>query len=198
MKDLEKYIPENSLTQINKWIKELNIHVKKSIERKTKLGDFRCLSNGKYIISINENLNKYSFLITLTHEIAHAFVHEEYYTQVNPHGLEWKIMFRKMMLNFLHPSIFPRDIIQALSIHLKNPKASTFNDYNLSKTLRIYDKNPKSILEEIPNGSVFYTSNKRKFQKLGKIRTRYKCKEISSNKIYLFNALAIVNTPNYN
>ncbi len=63
MEDLENYIPKNSLSQINKWIKELNINVKKSIERKTKLGDFRCTSNGKYIISINENLNKYSFLI---------------------------------------------------------------------------------------------------------------------------------------
>jgi len=198
MEDLEKYIPENSVFQINKWIKELNIHVKKSRDRKTKLGDFRYTKNGKYIISVNETLNKYSFLITLTHEIAHAFVHEKYYNQVNPHGLEWKITFRKMMLNFLHPNIFPRNIIQALSMHLKNPKASTINDYNLSKALRLYDKDPKTILDEIPNGSIFYTPNGRKFKKLEKIRTRYKCIELSSNKIYLFNALAIVNIPNYN
>jgi hypothetical protein len=198
MEDLENYIPKNSLSQINKWIKELNINVKKSIERKTKLGDFRCTSNGKYIISINKNLNKYSFLITLTHEIAHAFVYDEYFNKVNPHGIEWKITFRKMMINFLHPNIFPRDIMQSLSIHLKNPKASTINDYNLSKALRLYDKDPKTILDEIPNGSIFYTSNGRKFQKLGKIRTRYKCKEISSNNIYLFNALAIVNISNDN
>ena len=68
-----KYVPENSIKILKSWIEELDIDIKIITPRKTKLGDFR-YSNGNSLITINNNLNKYSFLITLTHEIAHAFI----------------------------------------------------------------------------------------------------------------------------
>ena len=64
-KELKKYLPEKSLSQIKKWIEELGVMVKISKTRKTKLGDFRILEDGQSQISINENLNKYAFLITI-------------------------------------------------------------------------------------------------------------------------------------
>ena len=192
MDNFENHIPKASIPLIKKWIKELNILVKIKKSRNTKLGDFTVNKKEEYLISINKDLNKYAFLITLTHEIAHAFVREKYKRKVAPHGIEWKITFKEMMLNFLNTDIFPDDLLRPLSKHIKNPKASTVNDYNLSDMLRKYDSNKQLILSEIPDGSIFSTLNGRQFVKLNKLRKRYKCKATDSNKIYLFNPLAAV------
>jgi len=192
MDNFENHIPKASIPLIKKWIKELNILVKIKKSRNTKLGDFTVNKKEEYLISINKDLNKYAFLITLTHEIAHAFVWEKHKRKVAPHGIEWKITFKEMMLNFLNADIFPDDLLRSLSKHIKNPKASTVNDYNLSDMLRKYDNNKQLILSEIPDGSVFSTISGRQFVKLNKLRKRYKCKATDSNKIYLFNPLAAV------
>ena len=198
MEILKKHIPKESLPQIKKWIEELDIAVKVTKSRNTKLGDFRVTRKGEYLISINYDLNEYAFLITLTHEIAHAFVWRKYKSKVYPHGAEWKNTFKKMMLNFLNSNIFPDDILRVLSKHIKNLKASTANDYNLSRTLKNYDKNPKQTIDEIPDGSIFSTINGKQFVKIEKLRKRYKCKEIISEKIYFFNPVARVNISHNN
>jgi len=192
MDNFENHIPKASIPLIKKWIKELNILVKIKKSRNTKLGDFTVNKKEEYLISINKDLNKYAFLITLTHEIAHAFVWKKHKRKVAPHGIEWKITFKEMMLNFLNADIFPDDLLRPLSKHIKNPKASTVNDYNLSDMLRKYDNNKQLILSEIPDGSIFFTLNGKEFIKLNKLRKRYKCKATDSNKIYLFNPLAAV------
>lgn len=192
MENLKSYLPTASFTLIEKWIKKLNILVKIKKSRNTKLGDFTVNKKGECLISINEDLNKYAFLITLTHEIAHAFVWRKYKRKVSPHGAEWKNTFKEMMLNFINDDIFPDDLLRALSKHIKNAKASTVNDYNLSNALRKYDNNTQLILSEIPDGSVFSTLNGKQFIKLNKLRKRYKCKAINSEKIYLFNPLAVI------
>ena len=85
MDNFENHIPKASIPLIKKWIKELNILVKIKKSRNTKLGDFTVNKKEEYLISINKDLNKYAFLITLTHEIAHAFVWEKYKRKVTPH-----------------------------------------------------------------------------------------------------------------
>ena len=192
MEILESHLPPKSFPLIKKWISQLSILVKIKKRRNSKLGDFRVNKKGEYLISINDDLNKFAFLITLTHEIAHAFVWEKYKRKVSPHGKQWKATFKEMMLNFLNSDIFPDDILRVLSKHLKKPKASTVNDYNLSKVLRTYDNSKQLILSEIPDGSIFSTLNGRQFVKLNKLRKRYKCKAVDSEKIYLFNPLAVI------
>lgn len=198
MEKLKSHLPHKSFPLIEKWISELNILVKIKKRRDTKLGDFTLNRKGEYLISINNDLNKYAFLITLTHEIAHAFVWEEYKQKVLPHGKQWKLTFKKMMLNLLNAEIFPDDVLRALSKHLINPKASTVNDYELSIILRKYDKEQITTVTDVPEGSTFTIKNGREFIKLEKLRKRYKCKEIDSNKIYLFNPLAAVDLSHNN
>ena len=198
MKELKSHLPQNSFPLIKKWIKELNILVRIKKRRFTKLGDFSINKKGQCVISINNDLNKYSFLITLTHEIAHAFVWKEYKNKVLPHGKEWKTTFTRIMLNFLDNDIFPDDILRSVSRHLINPKASTANDYELSLILRKYDPTQATTISDIPEGSTFTIRNGKKFTKLRKLRKRYKCKTLSSNKIYLFNPLTIVNLSSNN
>ena len=121
MEILESHLPPNSFSLVKKWISQLSILVKIKKSRNSKLGDFRVNKKGEYLISINDDLNKFAFLITLTHEIAHAFVWEKYKRKVSPHGKQWKATFKELMLNFLNSDIFPDDILRVLSKHLKKP-----------------------------------------------------------------------------
>lgn len=192
MENLGKHIPKRSIHLIHKWIKDLEIMVKISKRRTSKLGDFRVLKNGKREISINQDLNKYAFLITITHEIAHAFVWKKYKRSAKPHGKEWKNIFKMLMLNFINTDIFPEVILKPLSNYLKNPKASTSTDLELNLALKKYDYNKKLIIADILDGETFSIHNGKKFVKLRKIRKRYKCMEIKSTRIYLFNPLTTI------
>ena len=191
MEDISSFIPKQSLSTISQWIDEYECTIIISNTRKTKLGDFRTSYKEKnYVITVNKDLNKYSFLITLTHEIAHMMVWETYQNNVKAHGKEWKEMFKKLMINFIH--IFPIDIQQCLAIHLKNPKASSSSDHTLQKILKKYDKNPTLTISDIPDGSIFSTPNGKRYIKKKKIRTRFQCKSLNNDRIYLFNPLAEV------
>ena len=136
MESLKQFIPPKSIDKISDWLNEYNCTLTIKKRRTTKLGDYRFYRNNHYI-SINEDLNPYSFLITLTHEIAHMVVTEKYSSRVLPHGKEWKNEFKRLMLGFIH--LFPTEIQQCLAIHLKNPKASSSSDHKLVKALRKYD-----------------------------------------------------------
>ena len=188
------YLPKNSVYLIEQWVKDLDVDIRVVKPRKSKLGDFRCNLNRKYIISINNNLNQFSFLITLIHELAHAFVYEKYRKTVLAHGNEWKEMFRKLMFNFLSDKIFPHDILSSLSKHLINPSASTCNDVVLSLVLRRYDLVKSLNISEIKQGEKFIFSD-RTFIKGEKLRKRFKCIDLKTNKLYLFNPLAKIDLP---
>ena len=79
------FVPEKSNKLLQCWVDELKVTVKILAPRKTKLGDFKVRSN-QMSITVNNNLNKYSFLITLTHELAHAFVFKKYQNRLKPHA----------------------------------------------------------------------------------------------------------------
>ena len=131
MDALKAFLPAPSFPKIKHWINELDVQIKITPARKTKLGDFKGVKDALYI-SVNSDLNPYSFLITLTHELAHAFVYVKHKRGVAPHGTQWQDTFKAMMLNFLDPTIFPDDVLKVLSAHLKQPKASTLTDVNLA------------------------------------------------------------------
>lgn len=187
------YLPQKSCQLINSWISEINVDVKLSKPRKTKLGDFKVINNKCYI-TINNNLNKYSFLITLTHELAHGFVFRKHHNNVRPHGYEWKQTFKSMMLNFLTPNYLPNDILKSLSKYLINPTYSSFSDIELVKTLRNYDNKKTLILAEIEEKSIFKTLHKasKLYVKGKKRRKYYECIEKKSSNKYLFHPLTEV------
>ena len=185
---LQNKIPKESISLISQWINELNIKLKFVNKRVTKLGDFRYDTKNGFAITINNNLNQYSSLITLTHEIAHAFVFSKYGNNVKPHGKEWKSIFKKLIINFLNPNIFPNDILSPLSSYMINPSASTSNNLDLVMSLRNYDSQVKPTVSQIHIGERFLYSNK-VFVKEALLRKRIKCREIDKNKYYLFNPL---------
>ena len=138
MSSFYSFVPEKSNKLLQCWIDDLKVKVEISIPRKTKLGDFKVRGN-QLSITINNNLNKYLFLIVLTHELAHAFVFKKYQNTVKPHAKSWQLTFKSLMLNFLTPDYFPEDILKVLSRHMISPKASIFADLELVKILKRYD-----------------------------------------------------------
>jgi predicted SprT family Zn-dependent metalloprotease len=71
--------------------------------------------NGKnHRISVNGNLNKFSFLITLLHELAHLLAFENYGNRIQAHGKEWKFVYSNLLKDFIDKKIFPPDVESAL------------------------------------------------------------------------------------
>ena len=184
--DYHKYIPEKAIPFIQFLIDTHNFTVKIVNQGQTKHGDFRKLPNGRFQITVNNNLNPYQFLLTLVHEIAHHVTHQKFGI-VQAHGKEWKTVFQHLMLPFLRPDIYPKEMLPFLANYLKNPKASTDTDANLSLILRgnIAEKG-KKFMFEIPLDS-FFEFNKTIYKKGNKRRTRFECLNMSNHKIYLFN-----------
>lgn len=191
---LKKYIPEGAVETIARWIVDFDFKLKIKKERSTKLGDYSSPQNGmNHVITINHNLNKYSFLVTLVHEVAHLSTFNKFKNTVAPHGQEWKNEFKILMQPFLVTEIFPVDVLYAIRKYLQNPAASSCTDTNLLRTLKLYDENSQQIfLEYLPYKSVFLYNGNKVFEKGERIRKRFRCIEIATGTVYLFNPLTEV------
>ncbi|CAM1347757.1 MULTISPECIES: SprT-like domain-containing protein [Tenacibaculum] len=188
---LIKYIPKKAIPLVEYLINKHQVNLKIVSQRQTKHGDFRRMPDGRMLITVNNNLNHYQFLLTLIHEIAHHVTHQKF-GRVQPHGKEWKTVFQHLMLPFLEPEIYPTQILPYLANYLKNPKASTDTDVNLSLALRNGKAEPgKIFIFEVPNGNVFQFKN-RLYKRGNKRRTRYECLNLTNKRVYLFNQNAEV------
>ncbi|NGF55075.1 SprT family zinc-dependent metalloprotease [Parapusillimonas sp. SGNA-6] len=194
-KQLSKYIPEQAAPIISQWINDTGCRFKVTRSRSSKLGDYRAPFRGQtHQITVNHDLNPFAFLITTIHEFAHLKTWNEFKNGVKPHGVEWKRNFKLLIEPFIRLQIFPSDILKAVTTYMDNPAASSCTDLHLYRTLKNYDTKDSSAqhVEDLENNSVFCLKNGRSFQKLEKIRKRYKCIALDSQKIYLFHPLAEV------
>lgn len=191
---LHKYIPEKAVPIISEWIYKFDFKLRIKKSRSSKYGDYRPPLKGQnHLITINYDMNKYAFLITLVHEIAHLSNWDRYKDKVMPHGAEWKQEFRTLMLPFMNPEFFPEDVVAALKKYMQNPAASSCSDTNLLRTLKKYDVRTNTLLlEELDPGSIFVYGQNRQFKKGDKIRKRFKCKELKTDRVYLFDPLTEV------
>lgn len=191
---LKKYLPEQSVPVIAEWIVRFDFKLKIKKERSTRLGDYTSPRDGlNHLITINHNLNKFSFLITLVHEVAHLATYNQYKNTVNPHGKEWKQNFQQLIQPFLTTDIFPLEVFAALRRYMQNPAASSCSDVQLLRTLKLHDEKSDAVfLEYLPYNAVFLYNGSRVFQKGERVRKRFKCTEISSGAVYLFNPLTEV------
>lgn len=184
---LGKYIPEQAVDPVFELIKNFGVHLKIVDERVTRHGDYRRLPNGGHQITVNTNLNSYRFLITLIHEIAHLVAFVKFGNRIKPHGKEWKYTFQNLMLPFIRPEIFPKQLLPVIANHFKNPKASSDTDAKLSLALKQFDPpNDKNYIFEIPRGSLFKLYNGKVFKKGERRIKRYECVETATGKVYLF------------
>ncbi len=186
---LQDYLPEGSFEGVLYYLQHYKVHLTVTRERSTVLGDYRHSHLGKnHRISVNGSLNKYAFLITLLHELAHLFTYERFGHRVQAHGMEWKNEFSKILAQFILKKVFPADIEKTLMLTLQNPAASSCADEKLLRVLYRYDvkKTGALLVEQLAEGDLFVIKGGRIFRRGEKIRKRYKCTEVKTGKLYLF------------
>ena len=193
---LEQFLPRGAFDEIAPFFKTHTIHLTLTHERRSVLGDYRnpVPDSPHHKISINTNLNPYSFLITLLHELAHMLTFVHFQHKAQPHGKEWKTQFRHILIPFMGKRFFPADVEKALYAYLHNPAASTCTDAELYKALYRYDEHKPGfkLVDDLGVNQYFETEDGNLYQTVEKLRTRTKCRNISNGKLYLFQGIAEV------
>ena len=160
---LNAYLPEGAFEPVVALINQYKVHLTVTKARKSVLGDYRHAFQGaNHKISVNGNLNKYEFLITLLHELAHLLCYEQYRNRVEAHGKEWKNIYGHLLAQFIQQGLFPDDIKKALSKTLLNPAATANGETKLLLVLRKYNEVKKVgvvLVAHIAEGILFEALN---------------------------------------
>ena len=193
---LNTYLPEGAFEPVVQLINHYKVHLTVTRERKSVLGDYRhAVLGANHKITVNGNLNKYEFLITLLHELAHLLCFEQYRNRVEAHGKEWKTIYGQLLAQFITLEIFPDDIRKSLQKTLLSPAATANGETALLLILRKYNPVQKEgvvTLAHVADGALFMETKGRTFRKIKLRRKRIECVEIDTGNIYLFSALTEV------
>ena len=197
---LANYLPDGAFEPVVQLIHQYKVHLTVTRERKSVLGDYRHPFLGSnHKITVNGNLNKYEFLITLLHELAHLLCFEQYRNRVEAHGKEWKNIYGSLLKAFIDLDFFPEDIRKSLKKTLLNPAATANGETALLLVLRRYNPVQKAgvvVLAHLADGTLFKEIKGRTFRKIKLRRKRIECVEIATGNIYLFSALSEVEIVN--
>lgn len=192
MAKLADFLPPNTFERVLPLIEQYPTKLIITKARNTILGNYQAPTRaaGVHKITVNGNLNPYSFLVTLLHELAHLFTYVAH-GHCKPHGKEWKSGYRAILLPFINGNLLPADVSGALQQHIKAIKASSCTDPVLDRALALYDVGgPQPRVEDVGIGNIFELPEKGgRFKVLKKMRTRYQCKSIADGRLYSFPAL---------
>lgn len=193
---LNTYLPEGAFEPVIQLINHYKVHLTVTRERKSVLGDYRhAFLGANHKITVNGNLNKFEFLITLLHELAHLLCFEQYRNRVEAHGKEWKAIYGQLLAQFIQLQIFPEDIRKSLQKTLLNPAATANGETALLLVLRRYNPVQKEgvvTLAHLADGALFMETKGRTFRKIKLRRKRIECVELATGNVYLFSALTEV------
>ena len=107
---LAEFLPANSFEQVADYLNRYKVHLTITRQRRSVLGDYRNAVHGKnHRITVNGNLNKFAFLITLLHELAHLLAFEQYGNRILAHGNEWKFIYSRLLDDFVKRKVFTAD-----------------------------------------------------------------------------------------
>ncbi|OSZ78957.1 hypothetical protein CAP35_12120 [Chitinophagaceae bacterium IBVUCB1] len=190
---LKHFLPENTFDLVAPYFMSHTIHLTLTRERKSVLGDYRNPTKDEpfHRVTVNITLNKYSFLITLLHELAHMLTYNHFKNDVPPHGKEWKTQFRHVLIPFIGKQIFPADVEKALIAYLRNPAASTCTDPALYKALYRYDEKKPGycLVDDLEEGHWFEMEDGSLFEVVEHLRTRSRCRDLITRKMYYFQGI---------
>ena len=203
---LQQYIPEKSAEYILGWFQLHPVKLKLSKYRSSKSGDYMAsLNKLPARISVNKNLNKFDFLITLVHEMAHhevwietiavdrIFEIQRIKNRPRPHGKEWKTHYRQLMEPLMNESIFPAGVLHHLTCLFDQPFSGSKAKKNLMIELNKYDAPDDYVfIDSLEFNTLFELPAGRTFRKLGRLRKRYRCLCLNNRRIYLFSPLVRV------
>lgn len=191
---IKKFVPEGTENYVVDLLVKHKIQLKLNKPRSSKFGDYRSPGSDSrhHRITVNKDLNPYSFLTTFLHEVAHLTAFEKFQNRIDPHGKEWKAEFKKILEPIVHEHQLPDDIQAALKKYMHDPAASSCSDAHLMKVLARYDNDNKLLLDQLPAGSTFKLDSGRVFKKGRKLRSWYLCLELPSKKEYKVSGISKV------
>ena len=193
---LAKYVPEGSMEPLAELLEAKSVLIKITRGRRSKLGDYRPLREGRYLhqITLNRDMNLYQFLVTFVHEIAHLYTFEKYRGSVAPHGDEWKNIYVGQLAPFLGKEYFPKDVEKALHKHIRKPGASSCRDTALFRVLQSYDEPEEGFvtIEALKEGSPFIDGAGRKLIRGPRRQKYYTCFDERGKPVAYFFGLAKV------
>jgi SprT protein len=206
---LRLHIPEEAVEPICQWFTEHPVRLRIAPPRSSKFGDYRPPRSGvKAIISVNQNLNPYDFLITLVHEMAHDVIlgqgtsarpllFRKRKPRPKPHGTEWKHAYHELLLPMMTTRVFPSDILLALETYFRDTSLSARASHLLAVTLKKYDTpDGREFLKDLPDGEIFFLPGGKAFRKREQLRKRFRCESLNNRRVYLFSPLARVSRNN--
>jgi SprT protein len=182
------FVPESSIPLLEDMMEGEPVALKISRSRQTKWGDFRA-PHGAYKlarISVNGDLSKEAFLLTLVHEWAHYKLWKARYRGA-PHGVAWKKCFTELMLPFLESPHFPEALLPLLKRYFRNPSAAISSSPELYAALIGEKGEGLNKLNELQEGSRFIFRSKT-YERGALRRTRILCMRLDNKKQYLFMA----------
>jgi len=190
IQSLEKYLPQNTRAYLKKWFSDYYIHIKITRDRSSKLGDYRKLPDKSHEITINSTLSPQLFFFVLTHELAHLIAFEKYGRRISPHGNEWKVTFREMLLESIE--VYEEELKPIIIKFSKSPKANFMASPDLVKFFHAGNEDDNfCYIEEIEKGDFFVYQNQKYLQE-GLIKKNYLCKNLVTGRKYSFKPLARV------
>ena len=190
----EKYLPPTTVLYCFDLWNDYKFKFKITRPRQSKLGDYCYKRDSGHQITVNSNLNPYSFLVTYIHEVAHLQTFKQFGNKPEPHGKEWKKNFRDTFQPLMKADILPPELIVALTDYLKNPAATTQGAKPLVNALRVYDVNvdeDKTVLMQLEKG-VDFELNGKIFTKGELRRTRFLCTDRQTGKRYVVSTNTLV------
>lgn len=186
---LSVYLPPGTYEKVQKYLIRYKVQLTITRKRNTVLGDYRMPDRTQgHRITINGDLNRYAFLLTLLHELAHLMAYVYYGNRITPHGVEWKLTFREILKGFLGKGYMPIDVEQAITRYMQDPSARTCVDEDLIRVLKRHDPplHGFCFVEDLQEGEWFLASDGRRYKRGKKIRKRYECVDVSNRRKYLF------------
>ena len=188
---LKRFLPPGTEKTIARWMVEEQVHVRINKSRSSRSGDFFHAPGGQPRITINIDLDQFSFLVTLVHEFAHLHAHKNYSTgfwrrRIDPHGREWKQEYRKLMNEFFGSGVFPPELEEVLTKHFVDPSATACSDIHLERVLLKYSGKISmlTLLADLKPGQIFKLPDGRLFRLEHKMRKNYSCTHLKDGRLF--------------
>lgn len=192
---LGRYVPSAALAHCLDLWRQYPFALVIARSRSSRQGDYLFdRRKGMHRISVNGDLDPYSFLITYLHEVAHRIVNAQRgLSRARPHGTEWQEAFRSAMAPVMSADVFPEEILTALRRHMLRPKASTYADPVLVQAIWLYNSVGEGLvyLSNLSADEVFVFRGQQ-FQKIHHRRTRVLCRHLASGRRYMIAGVALV------
>lgn len=191
---LENHLPPETAAGVLEALRTRMIFLRIKPKRSSKLADFRPATRTlPHRITMNHDLNKYEFLFTLMHELAHYEAFKLYGRKHKPHGTEWRNLFRSLINPYLERNVFPPDLEQGILAHFGRKGLTDCSDGQLHELFKRYDKpsdghnKPEQpTVDMLPLNSRFALPDGRQFIKLKLRRKRFSCYCYNDKRMYVF------------